>query len=377
MWQPQEPILAYVGTYTGATGAGGNGDGIYLYRMDPSSGMLAQVSVAARIPSPSWMAIHPNGHWLYAASDLSGSSSGSGSVSAFSIDRASGALTPLNVVSSQGAGPAYVSVHPSGKYLLVANYFGGSIAVLPILAGGSVGDATDVHIGTGSPGPTQAASAPPGSFAISGHDGPHPHMIQSDPSGRYVLHTDLGTDRIFVWTIGLSAGKLAPHTPPYVSLPPGDGPRHFVFHPNGKWFYSVQEEASTIARFDWDPGSGTLSLRQTLSTLPQGFAGTSFISDVRISRDGGFIYAANRLHDSIAIFAVDPQSGDLALVDEALTRGDYPRSFSLDPAGGFLFSCNQRSDAVTAFRVEEGGRRLAFTGQYTPVGSPAMILFLT
>ena len=368
---PQAPILAYIGAYTP------NGQGIYLFSMDPSSGALTQIKVAAAIPSPSWLAIHPQGQFLYAVNEISNFNGGTtGSVSAFSINRMTGDLTFLNVVSSQGSGPAHLSVDPLGQFVFVANYGGGSIAVLPILQKGLLGDATDVQVDTGSVGQTHATNAPPGSFAISGHDAPHAHMIQADHAGKFVFHSDLGQDRIYSWILNRMTGKLSPNTPAFVAIPPGDGPRHFAFHPNGRWFYSLQEEASTLMFFDYNSSNGTLTEQQMLSTLPPGFAGTDFTSEVRISADGRFVYAANRLHDTIGIFEVEG-SGRLTRVGAASTRGDYPRSFTIDPTGNFLFSCNQRSDAITAFRVREDGRALAFTGHYTGVGSPAIIAFLT
>ena len=229
-----------------------------------------------------------------------------GTVSAFAINRADGKLELLNTVRSGGAGPTFVSVHPSGRFVLVANYFGGSVAVLPILPDGRLGAATDIKNDAGKLGPTRAANAPPGSFAFSGHDRTHAHMIQADPSGRFVLHVDLGLDQIFVWKFDDQKGVLTPNDPPAVSLPPGDGPRHFHFHPNGRWFYSIQEEASTIVLFDYDAATGRLAPRQTISTLPPGFAGSNFCSEILVSADGRFVYAGNRLHDSIAIFSVGP-----------------------------------------------------------------------
>ena len=180
----------------------------------------------------------------------------------------------LNTRSSEGAGPCHVSVHPSGKYLLVANYHGGTVAVLPIEPNGALGQATDVHHDRGDRGPVHATSAPPGSFAISGHDKAHAHMIQADPSGRFVLSTDLGLDQIFVWRFDIENGKLLSGRSAPIKLPPGDGPRHFAFHPNGRWLYSLQEEASTVVVFDYDATRGRLTAKQTLSTLPKGFAGT-------------------------------------------------------------------------------------------------------
>jgi 6-phosphogluconolactonase (cycloisomerase 2 family) len=266
-------------------------------------------------------------------------------------------------------------VHPGGKHVFVANYGSGTVAVLPIRADGGLGAATDTKIHEGVVGPTRATNAPPGSFAVSGHNSPHAHMIQSDPSGRFVLATDLGLDVILIWRFDPDVGRLAPADPPSVALPPGDGPRHFAFHWNARWLYAVQEEASTIVVFDYDATNGRLTAKQTISTLPKGFAGTNFTSGILLSPDSRFVYVANRLHDSIAWLAIGGD-GTLTFVDEEWTRGDYPRSFEFDPSGTFLYSLNQRSDAVTCFRVDRQTGRLTFTGQYTPVGAPSSLVFV-
>ena len=372
------PILAYVGAYSspqGPEGSHGNGQGIYLFEMNPATGSLTQRALFPSDANPSWLAFDPSRTHLYAANETSTFPGPSGSVSAYSIDRASGHLTLLNTVSSEGAGPAHLSVHPSGKWVLVANYAGGTVAVLPIQAGGKLGKATDVKKNHGQVGPVHASSAPPGSFAISGHDSPHAHMIQSDPAGRFVLATDLALDRIFIWKFDAEHGTLTANDPAVV-LPPGDGPRHFTFHPNGRWFYALQEEASTLVTFDYDAARGRLTPKQTISTLPKGFTGTSFTSEVMVSADAKFVYAANRLHDTIAWFSIG-ESGTLTFAGEAATRGDYPRSFNIDPTGNFLYSCNQRADAIATFHVDRKTGSLTFTGQYTPVGTPAIIIFLT
>ena len=259
--------------------------------------------------------------------------------------------------------------------MLVANYFGGSVAVLPILADGRLGDASDIKNDAGKIGPTRAADAPAGSFAKSGHDRTHAHMIQADPSGHFVLHVELGLDQIFVWRFDGEKGRLTPGDPPAVSLPLGDGPRHFHFHPNGRWFYSIQEEGSTIVLFDYDAASGRLASRQTISTLPPGFAGTNFCSEILVSADGRFVYAGNRLHDSIAIFSIGPD-GTLTYAGEEWSRGDYPRSFNIDPSGQFLYCCNQRADHIAVFRVDRQTGGLNFTGHYAPVGNPSIIVFV-
>ncbi len=326
--------------------------------------------------SPSGLALNTAGTRLYSANETDRvGDDKQGSVSAFAVNRADGKLELLNTVRSGGAGPTHVSVHPGGRHLLVANYFGGSVAVLPILADGRLGEASDVKVDAGTIGPTRATHAPPGSFAVSGHDRTHAHMIQADPSGRFVLHVDLGLDTIFVWKFDAERGVLTPNDPPSVALPPGDGPRHFHFHPNGRWFYSIQEEGSTIVLFDYDAASGRLNARQTISTLPPGFAGSNFCSEILVSADGRYVYAGNRLHDSIAIFSVG-SDGSLTYVGEEWTRGNYPRSFTFDPTGRFLYCCNQRADAVTVFRVDRASGALSFTGHYAPVGNPSIVVFV-
>jgi 6-phosphogluconolactonase (cycloisomerase 2 family) len=379
------PIIAYVGTYSSPLPIvrpgqvdlpAGNGRGIHLFDVDRGTGALAPRGVFEQATSPSCLALNSSGTRLYSANETEKmADNDSGSISSFSIERATGKLKLLNTVSSGGAGPAYLSVHPSGRFVLVANYFGGSVAVIPILSDGSLGAASDIKKNAGTVGPKKATNAPPGSFAISGHDLPHAHMIEADPSGHFVLCADLGLDQILVWKFDDRAGVLSPNDPAAISLPPGDGPRHFVFHPNGRWFYSLQEEGSNIVLFDYDSAKGRLSSRQTLSSLPPGFAGSSFASEIMVSADGKFVYAGNRLHDGIAIFSV-AESGALTFVAEEWTRGDYPRSFNFDPTGSFLYSCNQRGDNIAAFRADRKSGSLAFTGHLTPVGNPSIIIFL-
>lgn len=378
------PIMAYVGTFSSPLGEvpptqvdlpPGNGRGIHLLKVDTTTGNLEPAGIVEMGTSPSCLVLNRDQTRLYSANETDRlEPSGAGTVSAFAVDRKSGELTLLNTVSSGGAGPTYVSIHPAGRHLLVANYFGGSIAVVPILANGHLGEATDVQQMEGELGATRATHAPPGSFAISGHDHTHAHMIQADPSGRFVLHVDLGLDRIFIWKFNAEQGRLTPHEPASVALPTGDGPRHFHFHPNGRWFYSIQEEGSTIVLFDFNGEQGTLTARQTISTLPANYAGSNFCSEILVSADGKFVYAGNRLHDSIGIFSVGAD-GTLTYLEETWTRGDYPRSFNFDPQGNFFYCCNQRADHVTVFRVNRSSGQLEFTGHYAPVGNPSIIVF--
>src|SRR5437867_236975 len=305
------PVMAYVGTFssplrdvlpTQVDLPPGNGRGIHLYQVDRSTGALTPHGVYELGTSPNCLALNAAGTCLYSTNETDRVGEGNeGTVTAFAINRADGQLSLLNTVPSGGAGPTYGSIHPSGKFVLVANYFGGSVAVLPIQSDGRLGTATDIKRDEGTVGPKKATNAPPGSFAFSGHDRTHAHMIQADSSGRYVLHADLGLDRIFVWKFDERMGVLTANDPPAVSLPPGDGPRHFFFHPNGHWCYSLQEEGSNIVLFDYDAAKGRLVSRQTISSLPPGFAGSNFSSEIMVSGDGRFVYAGNRLHDSIGI----------------------------------------------------------------------------
>jgi 6-phosphogluconolactonase (cycloisomerase 2 family) len=383
--EADKPLLAYVGTFssplrdtlpTQVDLPPGNGRGIHIFQVDRSRGTLTAAGVHEMGTSPSCLAMNATGTRLYSANETDRMGQDKeGTVSAFAIDGADAKLKLLNTIRSGGAGPTYVSLHTSGKFLFVANYFGGSVAVLPILEDGKLGDPTDIKSDEGKIGPTKAANAPKGSFAVSGHDRTHAHMIQSDPAGKFVLHVDLGLDRIFVWKFDEKKGTLAANAPASISLPPGDGPRHLHFHPNGKWLYSVQEEGSTVVLFDYNADAGKSTARQTISTLPSGFAGSNFCSEILVSANGKFVYVGNRLHDSIGIFSIGAM-GDLTYVGEEWARGNYPRSFAFDPTGRFLYCCNQRADNVTAFRVDSKTGGLAFTGHYTPVGNPSCIVFL-
>jgi 6-phosphogluconolactonase (cycloisomerase 2 family) len=378
-------LLAYVGTFSSPLRGAlptqvdlppGNGRGIHLFRVDRASGELAPIGVHESGTSPSCLALNASGTRLYSANETDRAGTGNeGTVSAFAVDRADGKLKLVNSVRSGGAGPTFVSIHPSGRFALVANYFGGSVAVLPILADGRLGDATDVKRPTGTVGPTNATNAPPGSFAFSGHDRTHAHMIQADHSGRYVLHADLGLDKVFVWKFDDQKGQLVANQSGSISLPAGDGPRHFCFHPNRRWLYSIQEEGSTVVLFDFDAATGRLASRQSISTLPPKFAGSNFCSEILVSADGRHVYAGNRLHDSIGIFSI-ADGGRLTYVGEEWTRGNYPRSFNFDPTGRFLYCCNQRSDNVAVFAVNRENGGLTFTGQYVAVGNPSAIVFL-
>ena len=382
-----EPLFAYIGTFssplqdvlpTQVDLPPGNGRGIHIFEVNRTTGKLTPRGTFDLGTSPSCLAVNNEGTRLYSANETDRVGDGEekqGTLSSFRIDRRTGALQMLNTVPAGGAGPTYVSLHPNGRFLMSANYFGGSISVFPVNDDGTLGPMADFQQDDDNVGPPRAVNAPPGSFAFSGHDRTHAHQIAPSPDGRFVLHVDLGQDRIYIWKFDAATGKLTPASKPWITLPEGDGPRHFHFHPNGRWFYSIQEEGSTIVLFDYDRQTGALTKRQTVPSLPEGYAGSNFCSEILVSHDGRFVYGGNRLHDSIGIFAV-ATDGTLKQTGNEWTRGNYPRSFAFDPTGNFLYCCNQRADNVTVFRVNLQTGALDFTGLYTAVGNPSMILFL-
>jgi len=380
----QAPMMAYVGTYSSPTPyilqgqvaiTPGNGKGIHSFEVNRETGELTPRGVFEMSTSPNCLALNAAGTRLYSTNETEKlPEHDAGSISSFAIDGKTGELKLLNTVTSGGEGPSHLSVHPSGRFVLVANYFGGSVEVIPILPDGSLGTPSDFKQDSGTLGAKHGTSGPPGNRTVSGHDRTHAHMFASDPSGRFVLSVEMGLDQILVWKFDDQTGRLTPNDPASVSLPTGDGPRHFAFHANGRWLYSIQEEASTVAFFEYDGANGRLTFKQALSCLPPGFAGSSIASEILVSPDSRFVYAANRLHNTIARFSIG-ENGMLTYVGEEWVRGDSTRTFNFDPTGNFLYSCNQKNDAVTLFRVDQKSGALNFTGSYTPVGSPAIIVF--
>jgi len=361
---------AFVGTYS--TGADNHGEGIYKFRVNRETGELTDRKLVSKTPNPTWITIAPSKKFLYAINEVTDFAGGNGSVSAFAIDPG-GDLRLLNTVSSAGAGPAHMSLDASGKFAFVANYIGGSVAVLPVHADGSLGDAVDTHRDLNMVGPARPANAPPGSFASSGHDAPHAHMIAADPKNNFVLATDLGQDRLYTYSLDNTSGKLNQRG--FLTLLGGPGPRHFAFHPNGRWLYLICEESTQIIFLSYDEKSGAAAIKQIHSALPAGFEGTTYASEIAVSPDGHFVYSANRLHDTISIFAIG-DNGDPKFIGETSTMGDYPRNFAIDESGSWIFVCNQHSDCVTSFRIDRESGKLSFTGKYAGVGSPAVIAFV-
>ncbi|WP_321782932.1 lactonase family protein [Paraburkholderia sp. J94] len=363
-------LFAYVGTYTP------HGLGIHRFRVDRATGKLDALEPVQGIENPAALAIDAQQRVLYSVSEVRQyNGTPNGSVSAYAIEPGTGALRLLGTVNSQGAAPVYLSLHPTGRFLLVANYHSGSVAVLPVASDGTLGEAVSVQAPQAPAGAQHAAEGVPGSFAISDHDGPHAHAIVPSPDGRFAISTDLGVDRTYVWRFDEASGALTPGEPPYVAASPGAGPRHVVFHPNGRYLYEVTEEASTLVCYSYDAQRGVLTLLQSVSTLPPGYQGTSFASTILLSHDGRFVYVANRLHDTIVQFGID-EHGLVHRIAETPTGGDYPRVIRFDPSGRFLYSLNQRSDHIAIFAVDQASGNLHFTGHYVGVGSPSDIAFV-
>ena len=354
--------LAYVGTYTEE---GSKSKGIYAYRFDEDSGQITSLGLAAETTNPSFVALHPNGRFLYAVNEVQNyKGANSGGVSAFSIDRSTGKLKFLNEVRSRGADPCYIMVDKAGKHVLVANYTGGSIAVFPVLADGKLGEASELvqHAGHGKDPKRQ--------------EGPHAHSIDLSPDNRFAFVDDLGLDELKVYKYDSARGSLTPNTPAFAKLDPGAGPRHFVLHPSGKFAYVVAEMGCTVTAFSVDLKQGTLHRLQTVSTLPKDFKGENDDAEIHIHPSGRFLYASNRGHDSIAVFAVDSQKGTLTEIEDVPTQGKIPRSFEIDPTGNFLFAENQKSDDIVVFRIDGNSGKLTATGQKLDVGSPVDVKFL-
>ncbi len=367
---------AYIGTYTPdpaepRSGANNHGDGIYLVNIDDATGAPSGPKLVAKTLSPSWVVLSADHKFLYAVNEVASYGNKSGSITAFAVDRASGALKQLNVVDSGGPIPCFISIHPSGKFLLVANYTGGSYSVTRIKADGSLGETTDVVKPGGPMGVYNAADKPVGMFGSMEPHGSRGHMILPDPSGQYVVGADAGRDQIFVWKLDTNTGKLAEVS--VTKSLPGAAPRHFAFSPDGKTIYQQQEQDSRLSVYGFAGGKLTPK-GASISTLPGGFQGSNTTSELLIDKAGRHLYGANRNHDSIATMAVDADGG-VKLVANTHTGGTIPRSMTIDPAGKFLYSLNQGASNVTTFSIGANGLP-KFTGKFLALGSPAVMVFL-
>jgi len=367
-WQPRtlgsapkgRELLVYVGTYT--TNSTAHSEGIYICRLDLSSGALRRTSVAKGVVDPSFLAIDRQAKFLYAVNEVSEfQGKPSGAISSFRIDQKTGGLTFVNQEPSLGGSPCHLTLDATGNFLLVANYESGNVAVLPI-RDGRLGAPVDMA-------QHQGASVNP-----ERQKGPHAHGVLLDQANRYLFVPDLGLDKIMVHKFDARSGKLTPNSEPWFQLKPGAGPRHFTFHHNGRWAYVISELNSTITALNYDGAHGVLKEAQTVSTLPSDFSGKNSCAEIEVAPGGKFLYGSNRGHDSIAVFAIDQNTGGLGLVQHVSTQGKAPRNFSIDPTGEFLLAANQNSNTVVSFRIDRASGKLSPTGHVLEIPTPVCVL---
>jgi 6-phosphogluconolactonase len=355
-----EAYWVYVGTYTGGSGKV-RSQGIYLMELDARTGTLGKPRLAAASPDPSFLAIHPSRQYLYAVNENGIKGLRGGGVSAFAIDAGQGTLSPINQESSVGDGPCHMVVDRQGKNVLVANYGSGSVACLPIEPNGALLPASSFIQHRGQVADPRRQG------------GPHGHSINLDAANRFAVAADLGLDKVFVYRFDPEHGKLNPNEPAFAKVAPRSGPRHFAFHPGGRFGYVINEIANTVTAFAYDADAGILTEIQTISTLPEGFKGRTNTAEVQVHPSGKFLYGSNRGHDSIASFAIDPTSGKLTSLGFEPTQGKNPRNFAIDPTGSFLFAENGQSDSIVVFKVDPQTGVLKPTGQTVTIGNPVCI----
>ena len=361
---PGRPSVAsarfvYVGTYT-APGVPPGGThpsvavGIYVFKLDPSDGGLTPLQIVPA-SNPSFVALDPNLTHLYSVNE-----DDPGRVSAYAINSANGGLTFLNSALANGQFTTHINVHPSGQYFYAANYGTGNFPVFRILANGSIGPRTDTFqsVGNGT-GPNPARQ-----------EGPHAHQILTDVGGGHVFGVDLGADKVNALNLDLLTGLFSPNTVPFVPVASGSGPRHMAFHPDGKHAYVLDELASSITVFDYDPVRGAFIWEQTLSTLPDNFTGTNTTAEIRVHPTGQFVYNTNRGHNTVTMFEIDPDTGELDVIGWESTRGEWPRGMNIDPSGTFLYAANQNTDTIAVFRVQPANGKLKFS---TLVNTPTPV----
>ena len=352
--------IVFVGTYTK-----GDSKGIYGFRFD-AAGKSTPLGLLAATENPSFLTLDSGGHFLYAVNESPAyKGAKGGGVTAFAVDHASGKLTELNEVSSRGADPCYISLDKTGKYVLVANYTGGNVAVFPIEKDGKLGEASAFvqHAGKGANAERQ--------------EGPHAHWIETTADNRFAIVVDLGLDKLMVYKFDAAKGTLTANDPAFAKVEDGQGPRHVAFHPNGKFVYALNEVGSTITGFSYDAAKGSFApLGQMISTLPKGFSAENTTAEIHVHPNGKFLFASNRGHDSIVAYSIDQSSGKLTLIDYFPTQGKNPRDFDIDPSGKFLFAANEDSANVVIFKIDEKTGRLTPTGETLKVPFPVCLKFM-
>jgi 6-phosphogluconolactonase len=358
--------LMYVATYTDGKS---KSKGIYSYRFDAKTGKVTPIGLAAEIVNPGWLTTDPTHRFLYAVTERPnergpGAYTKDGSVSSYAIDRKTGALTFLNKVNSRGGGPCYMLVDPTGKTLFLANYGTGSVVSFAIKPDGSVGERISFDQHSGS------------SVDHARQEGPHAHAAVLSPDHRFLFVPDLGTDQVKIYKVDADKGTFSPNDPAYVTLKPGLGPRHFTFGKDGRFAYVLCEMGSSVVVFSYDAAKGSLTPIQTAYNLPVEFKGIDNSAEIEVDRSGRFLYASNRGHDSITVYAIDPAKGTLTLVQNVPTQGSIPRNFALDPTGKYLVVGNQKSDELLVFDVNQKDGTLKPTGEKVDLDEPICIVFV-
>jgi 6-phosphogluconolactonase len=340
-------------------------EGIYALQFDPATGAIIPIGQVAEAANPTFFAVHPTQRFLYAVSQLTWfQGQSSGAVNAFAIDRESGGLKHLNTVPSGGPEPCFISIDRRGRNVLVANYAGGSIAVLPIAADGRLHPASAFVQHTGS------------SVVHERQSQPYTHSVNASPDDRFVVAADLGADELRVYQFDGERGEVLPSECPSYRCRPGRGPRHLAFHPSGRFAYVVNELKSEVTALAWNSHRGTFNEIQTMATVPKPFSGENSPSEIAVHASGRFLYASNRGHDSIAVFAINGRDGRLRVVEHVRTAGKFPRGFRVDPTGGYLLVANQKTNKLVVFRIHPGSGRLQRTRHRLAVPSPACIQFV-
>jgi 6-phosphogluconolactonase len=358
--------LAYVGTYTGD-----KSQGIYLFRLQTQNPdvsqntLLVPLGLAAATPSPAFLEIDAKRRLVFAVNETNEfNGQPTGGVSAFAVDPATGKLKLLNQQSSMGSGPCHLILDRAGRHVFVANYGSGSVAVFPVAADGRLGKASDFVQHEGK------------SVNPQRQEGPHAHCVTLDAANRFLFVCDLGLDKVMIYKFDAANGKLTPNEPAFAALAPGAGPRHMVFRPDGRFAYVVNEMSSTVTAFGYDANAGALTELQTVSTLPEDFAGSNTCAEIGIHPSGKFVYASNRGRDSVVLFAVDREQGTLSYVEEQSTGGKTPRHFGIQPSGAHMAIANQNSDTLLLCRIDEANGRLKPSGVFAEAPAPVCIRFL-
>jgi 6-phosphogluconolactonase len=354
--------LVYVGTYTGGKS---NSQGIYAFKMAPGSTALVPLGLAAETVSPSFIEIDPARGLLFAVNEVDEyDGKPTGSVSAFSIDRQTGKLTLINRQPTEGKAPCHLALDKSGRVLVVANYTSGTVTMLPVASDGRLGTPTAVIQHTGS------------SVNAKRQSGPHAHCTTFDPAHRLLFACDLGLDKVMIYRPDADNGTLTAHSPAFATVPPGSGPRHMEFRPDGRFAYVLNEMTSTVTTFAYDAKAGALTERQTVSALPASFSGSSSGAEIAVHPSGKFVYSSNRGHNSVSLFRVDPANGTLTFVEARETGGSTPRNFAIDPTGGYLFAANQGSGTLLVFTIDQATGLLKPAGEPVAVPTPVCVRFL-